>query len=74
MYHLGTKKIMFHADTHILSQTGYYCNINCFGCDWLIETTTLNVIGLLMNYPITNCPLTNVIGTDRYLAEFYCYV
>ena len=29
-----------------------------FECDWLILTTSSNVIGLL-NCPITNCPITN---------------
>ena len=28
-----------------------------FECDWLIYTTTLNVIGLL-NCPIIDCPIT----------------
>ena len=31
-----------------------------FECDWLIQTTTLNVIGLL-NCPITNCPISGNI-------------
>jgi len=35
----------------------YARNYN-FECDWLILSTTLNVIGSL-NCPITNCPITN---------------
>ena len=33
-----------------------FLNYN-FECDWLIQITTLNVIGLL-NCPITNCPIS----------------
>ena len=29
-----------------------------FECDWLFQTTSLNVIDFL-NCPITNCPITN---------------
>ena len=42
-----------HKNMRVCTHPRYYN----FECDWLIETTALNVIGLL-HCPITNCPTT----------------